>query len=292
LSTDKLPVSVVICALNEEHRIRDTINSARNNNPCEIIVVEGGSLDNTAEVAKKYADRVFSVSNYGLGYKRNYGVCKASQKYILNLDADQVLENGALELMISEVESGNYAGVQATLKSVVNDTYWEKAMEYGLGAIQYKLTNAKIIGTPSLYKADIIKKINFDKKISGSCDDTDLCYRMIGAGHKLGVSTAVCLQKHRGSFKTTIKKFLWYGEGDCEFGLMHKDRLASIFVHPIKNYLFKKSFYAIRNKDFQFVPYFVLIGVTRHLGFYKYLLKKIVGNAKDSRTLNRSDKDY
>ena len=45
------PVSVVICALNEEHRIKDTIESARRNFPSEIIVIEGGSTDNTFEIA-------------------------------------------------------------------------------------------------------------------------------------------------------------------------------------------------------------------------------------------------
>lgn len=39
-----LPVSVIISALNEEHRIQDTIESARRNNPAEILVVEGGSI--------------------------------------------------------------------------------------------------------------------------------------------------------------------------------------------------------------------------------------------------------
>jgi hypothetical protein len=44
VSSKKLPVSVIICALNEEHRIKDAINSAKANNPFEIIVVEGGSV--------------------------------------------------------------------------------------------------------------------------------------------------------------------------------------------------------------------------------------------------------
>jgi hypothetical protein len=43
---DKLPISVVICALNEESRIKDAILSAKKNEPAEIIVVEGGSTDN------------------------------------------------------------------------------------------------------------------------------------------------------------------------------------------------------------------------------------------------------
>ncbi len=37
----KLPVSVVICAINESKRIKDAILSANRNNPEEVIVIEG-----------------------------------------------------------------------------------------------------------------------------------------------------------------------------------------------------------------------------------------------------------
>lgn len=289
---NKLPVSIVICALNEEHRIKDTIESARRNNPFEIIVVEGGSMDKTVEVAKEYADKVFSVEEYGLGYKRAFGVEQASQKYILNLDADQVLEDNALEIMIDELEKNGYCGIQASLKSIRNDTYWEQGMGYNVQLTHSKPIDTIMIGTPAIYKSEVLKKINFDKNISGSCDDTDLCYRLVRSGYKLGISTVICYQKHRSTFKTTLKKFMWYGEGDCEFGLKHRERLWSIFSHPIRNYFFKKSFLAIKNRDFKFVPFFMFTGIIRHLGFYKFLLKKLMGNTKDSRVANRDDMEY
>lgn len=289
---NKLPVSIIICALNEEHRIKDTIVSARKNNPFEIIVVEGGSVDKTVKVANQYADKVFSVEQFGLGYKRAFGVEQATQKYILNLDADQVLEDGALERMIEELEENGYCGIQASLKSLRNDTYWEQGMGYNVGLTHARPIETIMIGTPAVYKSEVIKRINFDKNISGSCDDTDLCYRLKKEGYKLGISTAICYQKHRSTFKTTLKKFMWYGEGDCEFGLKHKERLWSIYSHPIKNYFFKKSFQAFRNGDMKFIPFFMFTGAIRHIGFYKFLLKKLLGNTIDSRVANRSDKDY
>ena len=289
---NKLPVTIVICALNEEIRIKDTIESAKKNNPFEIIVIEGGSVDNTVEVATKYADKVYSIKHFGLGYKRAYGVEKATQKYIFNLDADQVLENGAIETMINELEENKYTGIQASLKSLRNDTYWEQGMGYNVGLTHSTPTETIMIGTPALYKADVIKLINFDKNISGSCDDTDLCYRLTQKGYKLGISTALCYQKHRSTFKTTLKKFMWYGEGDCEFGLKHRERFWSIFTHPIRNYFFKKSLLAVKNGDIKFVPFFMFTGIIRHIGFYKFLFKKSMGNTLDSRVKNRNDKDY
>lgn len=288
---NKLPVSVIICALNEEHRIKDAIESGKKNNPYEVVVVEGGSVDKTVEIAEKYADKVYSVDNYTLGYKRAYGAEIATQKYILYLDSDNVLTEGALAIMIDELEKNNYVGIQATLKSVKNETYWEEGMEYNIGITYSNPVNVPVIGMPCLYKVDVLQKINFDPNI-GAGDDTDLCYRLTNAGYTLGISTAICYQKHRSTFQTTLKKFMWYGEGDCEFGLKHKERLWSIYTHPIKNYFFKKSFRAIMKGDIKYVPFFMFTGLVRHFGFYKYLLKHLFGNAKDSRTTNRNDKGY
>jgi glycosyltransferase involved in cell wall biosynthesis len=291
--SDKYPVSIVICALNEEKSIQKTIESARKNNPFEIIVVEGGSTDKTYEIAKRYTDKAFSVDIYGLGYKRAYGVNKASCEYIMTLDSDQVLEENALEVMIKELEDNNFVGLQATLKSIKNETYWEDAMEYNVSdMVMTEPQKTFTLGTPALYKASILKSNNFDETISGSCDDTDLAYRLSKQNYKLGISTAICYQKHRSTFKSTLKKFMWYGEGDCEFGLKHKERLWSIFSHPIKNYFFRKSFYALNNGDIKFVPFFMFTGIARHIGFYKFLLKRLFGNTKDSRVANRDDMEF
>lgn len=289
---NKLPISVVICALNEENRIKDTIESAKRNNPFEIIVVEGGSVDKTVEIANQYADKVFSLNHFGLGYKRAFGVEQASQKYILTLDADQILEENVLKKMIEELEENDYCGIQASLKSLRNDTYWEKGMGYNVGLTHSNPIETIIIGTPALFKSEVIKKINFDKDIFASCDDTDLCYRLKKENYRLGISSAICYQKHRSTFKTTLKKFMWYGEGDCEFGLKHKERLWSIFFHPIKNYFFFKSFQALKNRDIKYIPFFMFTGIIRHIGFYKFLFKKIFGKKFDSRISNRNDKDY
>jgi glycosyltransferase involved in cell wall biosynthesis len=289
--SNKLPVSIVICALNEEKRIKDAIKSAYDNNPNEVIVVEGGSTDKTLEIAKKYADKVYSVENYVLGYKRAYGAKVSTQKYILYLDADHILPKGSLETMINELDSRKLVGIQASLKSVKNETYWEEGMEFNVDITYDPTEFVPVIGMPCLYVLDILRHNNFDENI-GAADDTDLCYRITKKGHKLGISSAICYQKHRSNFKSTMKKFLWYGEGDCEFGIKHKERLWSIYSHPIRNYIIKKSFLAIKKNKIKFVPFFVLTGLSRHIGFYKMLIKKFFGDGIDSRAVNRSDTEY
>ena len=66
----------------------------------EIIIVDTGSKDNTKEIAYKYTDKVYDfkwVNDFSKA--RNFSISKASEKYILVVDADEViLDINKLEL--------------------------------------------------------------------------------------------------------------------------------------------------------------------------------------------------
>ena len=83
----KAPVSVVIIAKNEEQRLEDCLKSAAFAE--EIVVVDDYSTDRTVEIAKKYTDKVFQRKMDIEGRHRNYAYEKASQNWVLSLDADE-----------------------------------------------------------------------------------------------------------------------------------------------------------------------------------------------------------
>ena len=291
----KLPVSVVICAINESKRIKDAILSAKRNNPEEVIVVEGGSSDNTVEISKMYTDQVFSVENFGLGFKRNFGINKSSQPYTLFLDADCLLPDGSLDIMLKELLAKKYVGIQPHVKGIKNVTYCQKGME-NVDSFEQKRKlkpiKTMVIGTPSLWDKNILKKVNYDPNI-GACDDTDICYRLGKKGYSFGLSTAVCFTKHRKTWLEVYKKFSWYGEGDCEFAMKHPERFFSIFTHPIRNFVIKRSLNALLDfKRIPYIPFFVFVGIVRHLSFYRFFIRSIFYKKIDMRQLNREDLDY
>ena len=253
----------------ESYSIQDAILSAKRNDPAEVIVIEGGSTDRTFELASRFADRALQVTPFNLGHKRNVGVNVASQRYVLNMDADQVLEPEGLETMIRELEHFGWAGIQTQLKSVRNDTYWEAAMEATLQLSHGSPGPRTMLGTPALYQREVLLENGFNSAITGSCDDTDLCYRLTRRGYSLGVSTATCYQKHRASLRGVLKKFYWYGQGDHQFGRLHPERRWSIFLHPIRNYMFGKTLALIRQRKLRYAAFPLLAGLARHLGFWK-----------------------
>ena len=90
-------LSVVIPAYNESQRIKNTIDAVLKylenwKIKFEIIVVDDGSIDNTADIVKNIKDKrvriVKNGKNYGKGYSVRNGVLNSKYEYVLFSDAD------------------------------------------------------------------------------------------------------------------------------------------------------------------------------------------------------------
>ncbi len=95
--TDNL-VSVVIPCYNHGRFLAEAIESALSqaHDPKEVIVVDDGSVDETAEVAARYDVRYVHQENAGLSAARNTGLRESAGAYVVFLDADDRLLPGAL----------------------------------------------------------------------------------------------------------------------------------------------------------------------------------------------------
>ncbi|MFC1685581.1 glycosyltransferase [Nanoarchaeota archaeon] len=99
----KEKLSIIIPALNEEKYLPILLDSiARQNYPCEVIVADAQSDDNTKEVAKSYGVKVISARRGLPAYGRNDGAEIAKGDILLFLDADVVLPDNFLKKNIKE----------------------------------------------------------------------------------------------------------------------------------------------------------------------------------------------
>ena len=92
-------VSVVIPCYKQAHFLGEAIESVLTQSyPAEIVVVDDGSPDNTAEVAARYPRvRYIRQENRGLAQSRNSGFRVSTGDYVLFLDADDRLTPNAIE---------------------------------------------------------------------------------------------------------------------------------------------------------------------------------------------------
>lgn len=89
----KEAVSVVIPVYNGQRYLAQAIRSvvAQSHQPLEIVVVDDGSTDSTADVAKKFPEvRYFYQENAGQAAARNRGVKEAKGALLAFLDADDL----------------------------------------------------------------------------------------------------------------------------------------------------------------------------------------------------------
>jgi len=94
-------ITATIITLNEERNIARAIESLR----CadEILVVDSGSVDRTAELAQNLGARVLEAGWRGYARQKNLATDEAQHDWILSLDADEVLSE-ALEAEIWNVK--------------------------------------------------------------------------------------------------------------------------------------------------------------------------------------------
>src|ERR1043165_4175155 len=84
-----MKITATIIACNEERHIARAIESLR----CcdEIVVVDSGSVDRTVELAEKLGARVLESPWHGYAAQKNYAAERASNDWILSIDADEAL---------------------------------------------------------------------------------------------------------------------------------------------------------------------------------------------------------
>ncbi|MBV8865443.1 MAG: glycosyltransferase family 2 protein [Acidobacteriaceae bacterium] len=96
-----MKISAAIITFNEERNIARVIESLR----CcdEILVLDSGSNDRTAEIASKLGARVVEASWHGYAAQKNIAAELATHDWILSLDADESLSE-ALEAEIWQIK--------------------------------------------------------------------------------------------------------------------------------------------------------------------------------------------
>jgi glycosyltransferase involved in cell wall biosynthesis len=210
-----VPVSVVICARNRGNLIGRCIDSVLQAQPAEIIVVDGNSTDDTADVARAKGIKVISDNGAGLGAARQMGGRHATTEWVIFVDSDVVVDPDTLQLLHEEAVTRSYDALEAELLTLsANPTYWQGA-ERWRRKVQMRKGLATVLGCQiTLVKRDLLLRVGFDPAFKGAAEDADFFYRARAVGAVVAHSEwAVAYHEDRITLPEFVSQKIWHGRG-------------------------------------------------------------------------------
>jgi glycosyltransferase involved in cell wall biosynthesis len=180
-------VSVVIPCYNQGRYLAEAIDSvvAQTYRHHEIVVVDDGSSDETADVCARYPDvRYLRQQNAGLSAARNAGLGISCGEYVVFLDADDRLLPEALQLGVNGLHanpdcafiSGHYRYLKA------DGTLWREHAQAPVDADRFRaLLERNYIGMHAtvMYRRQVLEAVGgFDTRLR-SCEDYELYFRIV-----------------------------------------------------------------------------------------------------------------
>jgi glycosyltransferase involved in cell wall biosynthesis len=202
-SEDEL-VTVVTPAFNAEGTIDETLRSARSQTyrNLEILVIDDGSTDCTADIAARHAQedprvRLIKQANSGVARARNLAISEARGGLIAPLDADDLWAPTKIEKQIKVMRSASdHVALVYTFFSVVDDAgfiLYDQASSGFEGRVLPMLSEGNFIGNGSsalMRKAAIIEVGGYDCRLreirAEGCEDF-LLYCRIAERYEFGV---------------------------------------------------------------------------------------------------------
>ena len=120
LNKNYMKISIVISAYNEEDKIEDCLKSV-NSFADEIIFVDNSSHDKTAQIAKKFTTKIFTLPNdpVMLNKNKNFGFSKAVGDWIISLDADERITPKLATEIKKAVKNQKINGYEIPRKNII-----------------------------------------------------------------------------------------------------------------------------------------------------------------------------
>jgi len=251
--------SIIITCYNYAHYLPFAIASALAQTlpAAEIILVDDGSSDNTAQIAAEFGERVRYIyqSNRGLSAARNRGIQSASGEYVGFLDADDLWSPDFLKSLVPLLDR------EPTLGAVYCGSQFIDALGHRLSQVVTKtfpadrlhdvLVNGAFFPPGAvLVRKSVLEQLGLFDGAMGACDDWDMWLRISAAYSFAGIPQILALYRRHGNNMTrdlarmresqlnVARKHFGPEDGDPTQWSSDKQRaFASIYLwHSLANY--------------------------------------------------------
>ena len=173
-------LSVIIPSYNEEKYIEETLKRLKKQSygNVEVIVVDSSADDKTRKISEKYADKTIHLNERGIAKARNVGAKAAGGDVFVFVDADTLLEDGALKEICSSFEVPDVAGVCSYIE--VDSSFLNRVLFKAVSEsvwILSKLNLPLFYGMCVSYRRCVFEKINGFNEELVTTEDLDVSRR-------------------------------------------------------------------------------------------------------------------
>lgn len=106
-------ISIIIPVYNLQEYLFRVFKSIikQTNKHFEVLFINDGSTDKSSDLISRFINensnidiKLFSITNHGVSYARNFGLSMASHKYVLFLDGDDFISNNLIHIISSHIQ--------------------------------------------------------------------------------------------------------------------------------------------------------------------------------------------
>lgn len=229
----RLPmVTVVLACYNGARTLQPCLDSlTRLNYPSyQVIIVDDGSTDITAQVASVYKNfRLIRQDHKGLSVARNTGIFAAAGEIVAFTDADCQADEDWLYYLVGDLLKGSFVGVGGPNFLPADDSSVQAAVMVSPGGPAHVMLTDRLAEhipgcNMAFYKWALLEIGAFDPIFHRAGDDVDICWRLQQRGFRIAFSPPGFVWHHR---RATIRAYLsqqsGYGEAEAMLVRRHPE---------------------------------------------------------------------
>ena len=273
--SDEIPlVSIIIPTYNSGTTLRQCLQSisTQTYTNIEVLVIDGGSDDQTIEISNEYGSKIFIQKAMGMSEATNFGIKEATGKYIYRVDSDVILDANIVEECIHKCEIEKYDGVALFWSPDPTISFWAKVRKLEKDCYKDDLFPRGA----RFFRKDVIESIGgFNQSLTAG-EDYDVYNRLLKHSFKMGQVKSQ--ETHIGeprSMMDIIKKNYYYGKTVSHF-LNQSEGSGLKQMSPIRGPLLKnwKKFVTHPVLLAGFIIYEILVYSSSMLGFAVSIVRK------------------
>jgi glycosyltransferase involved in cell wall biosynthesis len=215
-------VSVVVCACNGGSTLRWCLEGMDGLDypDYEVIVVDDGSSDATAAIARECGYPAISTPNRGLSNARNTGLEAASGEIVAYIDCDARPDRDWLRYLAASFRATDHAGIGGPNLPPPDGWVADCVANAPGGPVHVLLSDREAEHIPGCNMAFLRRRLlevgGFDPRYRAAGDDVDLCWRLQEGGETLGFSAgAVVWHRARDSVRAYWRQQIGYGKAEA-----------------------------------------------------------------------------